>query len=60
MADAKNNTRGRAPETPAEMTARLLAPFFGDRNGDALDPASPDGPKTGPSPATAARVQECA
>ena len=60
MADATNNMRRRAPETPTEMTARLLAPFFGSWGGDALEPACPDAPKANPSPAAAARVLQCA
>ena len=60
MADATNNMRRRAPETPAEMTARLLAPFFGSWGGDALQAAGPDRPKSSPSPAAAARILECA
>ena len=60
MAEAMNNTRRRAPETPTELTCRLLAPFFRNGNGDAQATACPDQPKTSPSPVAAARVLECA
>ena len=60
MATQKPITRRCAPETPTELTNRLLAPFFRSGGGEAQASASPDKPKTSPSPAAAARVLECA